>query len=83
MASIPIRVFVRNVPRIPTPCYFLHALCTSSGRGAESYWSIRGLLALCRQILGSERHRPATAWPDKLTMGVENERTNAGRDCQT
>ena len=26
----------------------------------------RALLALCRRTLGSERHRYAIAWPDKL-----------------
>ena len=26
----------------------------------------RGLLSLCRRTLGSERHRYAVAWPDKL-----------------
>ena len=37
-------------------------ICQGSTR-SELPW---GLLALCRRTLGSERHRYAIAWPDKL-----------------
>ena len=38
-------------------------ICQQGSNRSELPW---GLLALCRWTLGSERHRYAIAWPDKL-----------------